>query len=151
MVEYANCWTNPQGIGGGKSRGVGTGVSGLIGMIQGEGATLSPIMKETAVRKSFQKLKQTRWNKTVSLVLADYAISQVCFPRMHMLGYRDPEWTAAKIFSDWEIEKNILEEKFKYICRWTGDCLVRAQRRKATNVLLMVSTCTQLWQSSYHK
>lgn len=48
-------------------------------------------MKETAVRKSFQKLKQTRWNKTVSLVLADYAISQVCVPRMHMLGYRDPE------------------------------------------------------------
>lgn len=58
---------------------------------KGEGATLSPTMKETAVRKSFQKLKQTRWNKTVSLVLADYAISQVCVPRMHMLGYRDPE------------------------------------------------------------
>lgn len=52
-------------------------------------------MKETAARKSFQKLKQTRWNKTVSLVLGDYqldyAISQVCFPRMHMLGYRDQE------------------------------------------------------------
>lgn len=79
----------------GKAGGLGWGSRGgegeLQGMIQGEGATLSPTMTETAVRKSFQKLKQTRWNKTVRLVLADYAISQVCFPRMHMLGYRDPE------------------------------------------------------------
>lgn len=74
---------------------------------------------------------------------------------MHVLGFRDREWTAAKkkkaVFSDWEIEQKILEGKFKYICRGAGECLVGAQSREATNLLLMFSTCTPLWQSSYHK
>lgn len=61
----------------GTAGGEGVGVLGPQGMIQGEGATLSPTMKQIAVRKSFQELKQTRSNKRVSLVLADYAISQV--------------------------------------------------------------------------
>ena len=55
------------------------------------GCNIISTMEKTAVRKSFQKSKQTRSNKTVRLVLTDYAINQVCFPLMHVVGFRDRE------------------------------------------------------------